>query len=256
MDNKDSNRYEILRQLALAGCQGEDLQQTGETALRLAAGLIGLQAAALYLWDEAMTVTMNAHCAETEAARERLESLEGDLFRSLRQERKLLSAYMSFGGDSPLHAFTLPLYHQERVFGAVIGIHEGAAKLVSEDAFLEALSAAIALNVAARGVEKDTAVGRDVLDKERLGAIIETAVTVNHEINNPLTAILGNVQLLLLKRQDLDQELAAKLKTIEISALKIRDVTQRLLRLTSARSVPYAEGTSMLDLSDHGKEDE
>jgi len=78
----------------------------------------------------------------------------------------------------------------------------------------------------------------------------ETAVTVNHEINNPLTAILGNVQLLLMKRRELDDELAAKLQIIETSALKIRDVTQRLLKIRSARSVDYAEGTSMLDLSD------
>lgn len=78
-------------------------------------------------------------------------------------------------------------------------------------------------------------------------------MTVNHEINNPLTAILGNVQLLLMSRKDLDEDPVTKLKTIEISAMKIKDVTQRLLRLTSARSVDYTEGTSMLDLSDESE---
>ena len=82
---------------------------------------------------------------------------------------------------------------------------------------------------------------------------MQTAVTVNHEINNPLTAILGNIQLLLMKRKDLDDELVSKLKTVEEAALKIKDVTQRLLRVTSARSIDYAEGTSMLDISDDSR---
>ena len=89
---------------------------------------------------------------------------------------------------------------------------------------------------------------QEQIEAERLGAIIETAVTVNHEINNPLTAILGNIQLLLMKKEDLDEETARKLRVVEQSALKIRDVTQRLLKITSAKSVTYVEGTSMLHL--------
>ena len=95
---------------------------------------------------------------------------------------------------------------------------------------------------------------RRAVDKERMGAVIETAVTVNHEINNPLTAILGNVQLLLLNRKDLDTEMQHKLKTIEESAMRIKDITQRLLRLTSVRTTEYAEGTTMIDLSDDEEE--
>ena len=198
--------------------------------------------------------TLAVSHAESEAMGSTLASLEEDLFRSLRAERKMVSAYISFAGEKPMQSFTLPLQHGERVFGAVIGIQEGGGRLVSEDAFLEAVCAAIALNVAAEGIGKDTALSADLIDKERLGAVIQAAVTVNHEINNPLTAILGNVQLLLMKRDDLDKDLSDKLKTIEISALKIRDVTQRLLRVKSARSVPYTEGTTMLDLSGDNSE--
>ncbi len=75
-------------------------------------------------------------------------------------------------------------------------------------------------------------------------------MTVNHEVNNPLTAILGNVQLLLLKRDDLDDELKDKLRIIEVSAMKIKDVTQRLMRMTTPRSVEYSDGTKMVDIND------
>ncbi len=255
MDSRDLDKYETLRRLALAGSRGDDLQGTAETALRQAAGLVRLQAAAMYLWDEKMAITVAVTHAESDAAREKLVSLEEELFRGLRRDRQMLSAYMTFGGETPMHSFTLPLRHGTKVFGTVIGIQEGDRKLLAEDAFLEALSAAIALNVLAEGIGQEKVISKDARQKERLGAIIETAVTVNHEINNPLTAILGNVQLLLLKRKDLDKDLSDKLKTIEASAMKIRDVTQRLLRLTSARSVEYTEGTSMLDLSDEPKDE-
>jgi signal transduction histidine kinase len=255
MEEKNNDRYEILKRLALAGSRGEGLRETVEMALRQAADLVGLTAAAMYLWDDEMVVNLAVSHAETDASRERLESLEADLFRTLRKDQQLLSAYMTFGGETPLHSFTLPLQQGKRIFGAVMGLQEGNRTVINEDTFLEALSAAIALNVVAGGLGKDTGIDRDALDKERLGAVVETAVTVNHEINNPLTAILGNVQLLLLKRDDLDEELLKKLQTIEASAMRIRDVTQQLLKLTSARSVSYAEGTSMLDLSAEDEEE-
>ncbi len=250
MDNKDLDRFDILRQLAVAGSQGESLRPAAEQALKQSCALVGLSAAALYLWNDQHQVSLEISHAQSEDSRKRLSTLEAELFAVLRERRQLVSAYMSFGGEQPYQSFTLPLRHGDKVFGAVIGLAAGSVRLVGEDLFLEALSAAMSLNALVDGLARDVTLARDVIDKERLGAIIEIAVTVNHEVNNPLTAILGNVQLLLLKRNDLDPELQTKLKTIEVSAMKIKDVTQKLLRLTSARSVKYTEGTSMLDLSD------
>ncbi|MCH9024717.1 MAG: hypothetical protein IH931_05215, partial [candidate division Zixibacteria bacterium] len=67
---------------------------------------------------------------------------------------------------------------------------------------------------------------------------------------NPLTAILGNVQLLLAKQENLNPDTISKLKVVEASALKIKDVTQKLLKLTHSRTVEYTDGASMLDLSE------
>ncbi len=251
---KSNNRFQILRQLAVAASGGEDLTQSSERALKQASELVGLTAAALFLWDEDFKPIVTVSHAASEADRERLVSLEQGLFGDLRQNQNLVSAYMSFGGEKPYHSFTLPLKHGSKIFGAVIGLQESERTIISEDDFLEALSALLALNYAAEGMGKGGAPAKEVLDKERLTAIVETAIAVNHEVNNPLTAILGNVQLLLLKRNDLDEELAAKLKTIEVSALKIKEVTQRLMHITSPRSVEYTEGTKMLDLSSDEEE--
>ncbi|RME28174.1 MAG: hypothetical protein D6800_04200, partial [Candidatus Zixiibacteriota bacterium] len=232
MTSKETARFEVLRQLAVMATRGEEIRPAAERALAQTVKLAGLSAASLYLWDKEWVVNLAVTHSESENAGQRLGQLEEDLFRALRRERQLVSAYLSFGGEAPYQTFTLPLQYRDTVFGALIGIQEGGEKLLNEDTFLEALSATIALQIAAAGAGTAGAAMQDVVDRERLAAILETAVTVNHEINNPLTAILGNVQLLLMHRKDLDEDLAGKLKTIEASALRIRDITQRLLNLT------------------------
>jgi len=249
MEKSNTDRFEILKRLALAASKGENLNQTSERALSQAAAFVGLKAAALFLWDDDFKVIVTVTHAESESSHQRLVSLEQELFATLRKDQNLVSAYLSFGGEAPYHSFTLPLRHGPKVFGAVIGLQEGERTIISEDDFLETLSALLALNYAAEGLGKELAPTKEAFDKERLSAIVETAVAVNHEVNNPLTAILGNVQLLLLNQDDLNEDLRSKLKTIEASALKIKDVTQRLMRITSPRSVEYSEGTKMLDLS-------
>lgn len=250
MEDQNQNRYEILQHLALAGVKGDEVQTAVQAALQQAAGLVGLSAAAVFLWNDQMEVSLSVQVSRDDQAAERLKGLEESMFSSLRRDRSLLSAYMTFGGDTPSHAFTQPLSHRERVFGAVIGLQTGTRTVVQEDLFLEAFSAAVSLNVVASGLSQDGQLDQDRIESERMGAIVETAVTVNHEINNPLTAILGNVQLLLLKHENLDPKVAEKLRVVEQSAMKIRDVTQKLLRITSSKSVEYVDGTNMLKLPD------
>jgi PAS domain S-box-containing protein len=71
----------------------------------------------------------------------------------------------------------------------------------------------------------------NLIQSERVAAITETSIAANHEINNPLFAILGQAQLLLRNRKDLDEETIRRLKTIEESALRIACVTKKLANL-------------------------
>jgi signal transduction histidine kinase len=61
----------------------------------------------------------------------------------------------------------------------------------------------------------------------RLAEVAELAAHVRHEINNPLTGLLGQAQLLL--REDLSDTARRRVETIEHLALRIRD-TAALLR--------------------------
>jgi len=248
--NKADKKFEILRLLAASGVSGKDLQDPSRQALAQAAQLVGLQAAALYLWDADFKPRVTVHYAESDETLQRLQRLEEDLFSDLRREKELVSAYMSFGGPDPSHSFTLPLRHGDGIFGAVIGLQVGERTIVDEVAFLETLSALLALSYAAGGSAPPSDAFRKALDKEKLAGIVETAVTVNHEINSPLTAILGNVQLLLRGADGFDEDLVKKLKTIEQSAERIQSVTRRLMHISTPRSAEYSGGIRMLDISE------
>jgi len=99
-----------------------------------------------------------------------------------------------------------------------------------------------------KSFEKLKADFRKLVKSERAAAISETAVTVNHEINNPLTAILGNTQLLLMARDTLPEDAVAKLQTIEKSAIQIRETTSKLMSIIEPVKSSYASGLDMIDI--------
>ncbi len=89
---------------------------------------------------------------------------------------------------------------------------------------------------------------RDRLVKaERLAAIGQIGLTIRHEINNPLTSILGLAQWLLEQEPDLSESVRNDLKTIEEMALRIRDIVQKL-ETVEDRTTTYLGDTRMIDL--------
>jgi PAS domain S-box-containing protein len=87
-----------------------------------------------------------------------------------------------------------------------------------------------------------------LLEAERLAAITETAIGINHEINNPLCAILGNTQLLLMEKDKLDPAIIKKLKSIEREITRIHKVAGRLARISKPVLKEYVGGKLMLDV--------
>jgi PAS domain S-box-containing protein len=80
----------------------------------------------------------------------------------------------------------------------------------------------------------------------RLAAIGEMAAGIAHEINNPLTGVLGFSQL-LAERQDLPAGIKKELKTIVDGSNRVKDIVKRML--TFARQTePMRTGTGMNEL--------
>ena len=84
---------------------------------------------------------------------------------------------------------------------------------------------------------------------ERLAAIGELVVTVNHKINNPLTTIVTYSELLplMIETRNTKKALQAA-KMINESAIEIKKVTHQLKNLNSADRVQYLGQVSMLRL--------
>jgi hypothetical protein len=100
----------------------------------------------------------------------------------------------------------------------------------------------------AKSFEKLKVDFKKLVKSERAAAITETTVTINHEINNPLTAILGNTQLMLMSRDKFPADVITKLETIERSAIKIRETTTKLMSIIDPVTMPYASGLEMIDI--------
>jgi signal transduction histidine kinase len=93
---------------------------------------------------------------------------------------------------------------------------------------------------------------------ERLAAINETMVSVNHEVNNPLAVILGYAQMRLRKHEgagaDQDawvQGALEDLRAVETEALRIGQITRKLSSLVEpvVTRYPAAGGVNMVDVN-------
>lgn len=74
-----------------------------------------------------------------------------------------------------------------------------------------------------------------LVQSTKLAAVGELAANIAHEINNPLTSVLGYASF-LLKKQELSSEVKQDLKIIEAEAIRARSIVRHLLDF--ARQTP------------------
>jgi DNA-binding response OmpR family regulator len=107
------------------------------------------------------------------------------------------------------------------------------------------------LQIAARRITQDRARRSAEAELARarwLAGIGETTIALEHEINNPLSALLGHAELLLMD-DDLSGAQRDELQVIREQAARIADVVRRLARLKNPQSVEHLAGARMIDLS-------
>jgi hypothetical protein len=87
-----------------------------------------------------------------------------------------------------------------------------------------------------------------LLESERVRGITEAVGAMNHEINNPLAAIVGNAQLLLRRKETAALSIGPKVESILAAARRIQEVTGKMSTLIQATSMPYPGDATILDL--------
>ena len=86
-----------------------------------------------------------------------------------------------------------------------------------------------------------------------LAGIGEMTIALQHEINNPLSALISHAELALLDAADRGQR-NEQIETILQQAQRIAEVVKRIGALHNPMSVEYLPGTSMIDLGTAGGE--
>jgi PAS domain S-box-containing protein len=107
---------------------------------------------------------------------------------------------------------------------------------------------AVGYQVSARDVTERKNLRELLVKAERLGAIGQVGIAVRHEINNPLTTIIGNTELLIERFENTDPDLKARLDMILSNAIRIAEIVKRLEGIKQDKVVEYLRGVTMTDL--------
>jgi GAF domain-containing protein len=242
---------------------------------------LGYEAVYLFLLDEAEVVAtmVSGYCQgvprhyDNPEVRLRVRE-EGLVGRAVRTGRAVLvndvSSDPSFVPDSEFPTASelcISLTIGNRVIG-VLDIGSTRANAFSDE---DARVLAILSNLIAVGIENARLYERErltagelaernlalvraqarLVGAERLAAIGQLGLAVKHELNNPLTAILGNTEWLLEQEADLSEDGRGALRMVHSMSLRVRDIVARLGSVEDVRR-PYL-GSEMIDLTNRGK---
>ncbi|MBC7223112.1 MAG: GAF domain-containing protein, partial [Anaerolineae bacterium] len=188
------------------------------------------------------------------------------LIRDLPQEAEGLGLEVQTGGSRKVSRSWLgvPLETRGRLLGLMaVTSYEPGVYTEADAEFLQNIARQVALalensrlyeEVRQRNAELERA-NRELLEArdrlvhaERAAALAQLGAALQHEINNPLTVVLGQTALLLRQREGLDPEVRALLQTVLDHALRIRDI-MRKLQSVEDRLTPYIRDVEMIDLA-------
>ncbi len=99
--------------------------------------------------------------------------------------------------------------------------------------------------------QKILSMQQELIEKNRLAAITETVLALGDQVNNPLLAISGNLELLELelRKVEIGEKTRNRIETMKNNFLKIRDVTNKMSQLTKPALMTVHGDSRMIDLS-------
>jgi GAF domain-containing protein len=156
----------------------------------------------------------------------------------------------------------VPLITKGTVIGAIEVLNKIDGDFDADDLRMMeslALSAATAIENAMlfqrekQSLKKLEQAQEELVRTQRLAAVGQIGVTVRHEVNNPLTVVLGNADWLLQECVNLRDEPQRALEAIRSNAIRIRDIVNRLEDIQTDQVTEYANGIEMIDIHGRGK---
>jgi len=129
---------------------------------------------------------------------------------------------------------------KEKIIGLELGADDYIVKPFQKEEVL----------VRVRSLLKLYSLQKRLIQAEKLATLAQVAVSVNHEVNNPLCAISANaeiIKIMLNKGVDHDR-INTKIEVILNEVDRIKLVIEKLSRATKVVSMEYISGIQMLDI--------
>jgi DNA-binding response OmpR family regulator len=152
--------------------------------------------------------------------------------------------------DTDRQTFVLMLTGRHRAPDLEAALEVGADDYVAKPVTGQRLAAR--LRIAQRRMESEAArrAAEEELRKARyLAGIGEMTITIQHEINNPLTGILATAELLMMEATERGQP-TDELRLIVEQAQRISDLVKRMAQLKDPKTIEYPGGSRMVDLKE------
>ena len=196
--------------------------------------------------DILFTIDMHGDITSTNKSTERLlgkpktELIGKSVYDILLDEGKAVAKRI-LSGDIPLG---------DRIFEFEVNKPDGtvaALEVSGRSIFL--MNKPVGLQFAARDVTEQKGLRALLVKAERLAAIGQVGIAMHHEINNPLTTIIGNTELLLDRLEGTEGELKKRLEIVLDNALRITEIVKRLQGVKQDKTIEYLKGLKMTDLT-------
>ena len=172
--------------------------------------------------------------------RTKRELIGASIFDILTEEGRALARRI-LAGEVPLG---------ERIFEFAVNRPNGRqAYLEISGRKLVVKNRAAGFQFAARDVTEQKELRELLVKAERLAAIGQVGIAMRHEINNPLTTVIGNTELLLDRFEGGEGDLKKRLELILSNALRISEIVKRMQEIKQDKTVEYLKGVKMTDLT-------
>jgi len=179
-----------------------------------------------------------------------------------RLQRRKEPIYITAGSPAhlldafPVNTVLLPLVIKEHFFGMITAtLPSRSSKLTrSEQELLKAFSEQTSVALENAKLYWDVIKAREELIRQEKKALLnQTIISLNHEINNPLSIISMEAQMIQHRLEKNETKIEARIAKIEINIDRIKNILERIsaLQVENISTSEYLPGKRMLNLYEH-----